>query len=131
LKFNLAMNFAKTAPSDDSCNNILKREAVMYNLLIISIGECIGVISRYVVSGAVKNLSKSYNFPCGTTSVNLLGCSAINILIHRVGYKVLFYSYSGSCQMVCITGIGCLPGLETARCDKAKVVLHGIEFACA
>ena len=84
------MEFATTAPADDSYNDILKREAVLQNLLIIGIGGFIGAISRYWISGAVQNLSKSYNFPYGTMSVNLLGCFVIGILIQLVEYRGLF-----------------------------------------
>ena len=84
------MEFATTAPADDSYNDILKREAVLQNLLIIGIGGFIGAISRYLVSGAVQNLTKSYDFPYGTMSVNLLGCFIIGILIQLVEYRGLF-----------------------------------------
>ena len=85
------MGFATTAPADDSYHDILKREAVLrQNLLIIGIGGFIGAISRYLVSGAVQNLSKSYDFPYGTMSVNLLGCFIIGILIQLVEYRGLF-----------------------------------------
>lgn len=62
----------------------------MQNLLIIGLGGFIGAISRYWISGAVQNLSKSYNFPYGTMSVNLLGCFIIGLLIHLVEYRGMF-----------------------------------------
>ena len=102
------MEFATTAPADDSYYVIHKREAVLQNLLIIGIGGLVGAISRYLVSGAVQNLSKSYNFPYGTMGVNLLGCFIIGLLIQLVEYRGIF-----SPEVRLFVFIGLLGGFTT------------------
>ena len=47
-------------------------------------GGFIGAILRYVMSGAVQNLTHSIAFPFGTLVVNMAGCFLMGICYHLV-----------------------------------------------
>ena len=48
------------------------------NIIAVGAGSCIGGIARYIVSLAMKGISKG--FPWATLLVNLLGCLTIGLL---------------------------------------------------
>jgi CrcB protein len=52
----------------------------MMNALLIGIVGFIGSILRYLCSGYVQSLSKSFEFPYGTLAVNVSGCFLIGFL---------------------------------------------------
>src|SRR5262245_3143276 len=52
----------------------------MLNILLVGIGGFIGSVMRYVCSGYVQSLSKSFDFPYGTLAVNVIGCFFIGFL---------------------------------------------------
>ena len=49
-------------------------------LLFVGIGGFTGSILRYVISGAIQQLTQSTSFSYGTLAVNVLGCLIIGIL---------------------------------------------------
>ena len=51
-------------------------------VLIIGCGGFIGAVLRYVISGAIQNVSQSVSFPFGTLGVNLIGCYLIGVITY-------------------------------------------------
>jgi fluoride exporter len=49
-------------------------------LLLVGIGGFTGSILRYVISGAIQQLTQSTSFSYGTLAVNVVGCLVIGIL---------------------------------------------------
>jgi CrcB protein len=49
-------------------------------LLLVGIGGFTGSILRYVISGAIQQLTQSTSFSYGTLAVNIVGCLIIGIL---------------------------------------------------
>ena len=49
-------------------------------LLFVGIGGFTGSILRYVISGAIQQLTQSTSFSYGTLAVNIVGCLIIGIL---------------------------------------------------
>ncbi len=49
-------------------------------LLLVGIGGFTGSILRYVISGAIQQLTQSTSFSYGTLAVNVAGCLIIGIL---------------------------------------------------
>ena len=49
-------------------------------LLFVGIGGFTGSILRYVISGAIQQLTQSTSFSYGTLAVNLVGCLIVGIL---------------------------------------------------
>jgi CrcB protein len=52
----------------------------MAQLLLIGVGGFIGSALRFLLSGLVQSLAKSYSFPYGTLGVNVVGCLLIGAL---------------------------------------------------
>ena len=52
----------------------------MLNVFIVGLGGFIGSALRYLVGGWAQGVSKSLDFPYGTSTVNLIGCFVIGFL---------------------------------------------------
>ena len=52
----------------------------MRTLVLIGTGGFIGSILRYLLSGYVQQVSKGFQFPFGTLTVNVVGCVLVGIL---------------------------------------------------
>ena len=76
----------------------------MSTLIFIGLGGFIGSVTRYLVSGAVQQLTSSIDFPYGTLAVNLIGCFAIGFLSQLAEARGLFTSESRAFVFVGILG---------------------------
>jgi CrcB protein len=56
----------------------------MAKVLLVGIGGFIGSVLRYLLSGYVQTLLKSFEFPYGTLAVNVIGCFVIGALSQLV-----------------------------------------------
>jgi fluoride exporter len=52
----------------------------MVNIFLVGIGGFVGSVLRYLCSGYVQALAKSFEFPYGTLVVNVIGCFLIGFL---------------------------------------------------
>lgn len=76
----------------------------MWNLLLIGIGGFIGSVLRYLFSGSVQSLSRSFEFPYGTLAVNVLGCLVIGALAELAEAHGLFRDEARSFLFVGVLG---------------------------
>ena len=73
---------------------------IIRNTLFIGCGSFIGGAARYLISVAMKTMSKG--FPCGTLVVNLVGCLVIGLLW---GFFSKNFSESSSWALFMTVGI--------------------------
>ena len=52
----------------------------MQNILLVGAGGFLGSAARYLLTGAVTQMTGAARFPAGTLVVNALGCLAIGLL---------------------------------------------------
>jgi len=64
----------------DAGDRWFRRRGVMQNILFVGLGGFVGSVLRYLVAGWVQKLSDAPFFPCGTLSVNVVGCLVIGLL---------------------------------------------------
>lgn len=76
----------------------------MNNILLVGIGGFIGSVLRYLASGYVQTLTKSFEFPYGTLAVNLIGCFIIGFLAELADARSVFSSESRAFVFVGILG---------------------------
>ena len=62
----------------------------MLNVFIVGLGGFIGSALRYLVGGWAQGVSKSLDFPYGTSTVNLIGCFVIGFLSQIVESRDVF-----------------------------------------
>jgi len=95
-------------------------------LLLIALGGAAGSVLRYLIGGAVQNLS-SRGFPIGTLSVNILGCLLIGILAR------LFLNMQTAMAMRAFLIVGFCGGFTTFSAFSHETVglIEGGEFVRA
>ncbi len=76
----------------------------MQKILLVGMGGFLGSILRYLMSGAVQDLSKSVQFPYGTLTVNLLGCFVIGFLSQLADARAAFTPESRAFIFIGILG---------------------------
>ena len=75
---------------------------MIYQLIAVGLGGMIGSIIRFLFSGWLQTLSKSWSFPVGTLGVNILGCFIIGIL---GGYSESIESFSPEWRVFLMIGV--------------------------
>jgi CrcB protein len=80
----------------------------MLRILLIGTGGFIGAVLRYLLSGYIQTLSKSFEFPYGTLAVNILGCFVLGFLVQLTEAHGIF-----SAQTRLFLFIGILGGFTT------------------
>ena len=73
---------------------------VLKNLLLVGLGSCLGGMVRYIVSLLCQR-SSWWALPCGTLTVNLVGCLFIGLLS---GYAERFGGMSVNLRMFLAVG---------------------------
>ena len=73
---------------------------VFKNLLLVGLGSCLGGMARYIVSLLCQR-SSWWALPCGTLTVNLVGCLFIGLLS---GYAERFGGMSVNLRMFLAVG---------------------------
>jgi CrcB protein len=77
---------------------------LMLRILMIGVGGFIGTIFRYLISGYIQNLMKSFEFPYGTLVVNVVGCFVIGLLSELADAQGAFSSEIRSFLFIGILG---------------------------
>ena len=80
----------------------------MLNVFIVGLGGFIGSALRYLVGGWAQGVSKSLDFPYGTSTVNLIGCFVIGFLGELAEARGVFTS-----ETRLLVFIGLLGGFTT------------------
>ena len=80
----------------------LSASPTLRTLVLIGTGGFIGSILRYLLSGAVQQLSNSIRFPFGTLAVNLVGCALVGFLAELADHRSVM---SGETRAFLIVGI--------------------------
>jgi fluoride exporter len=62
----------------------------MDKLLLVGSGGFIGSVVRYLASGFIQKISKSFDFPYGTLFVNIVGCFLIGALSELADTRGVF-----------------------------------------
>lgn len=73
-------------------------------LFLIGTGGFIGSILRYLLSGYVQQLSKSFQFPFGTLAVNIVGCAIIGFLAELADHRGVISGETRAFLMVGLLG---------------------------
>ena len=59
-------------------------------VFLVGLGGFIGSVLRYVASGYIQQITKSFEFPYGTLAVNLVGCFIIGFLAELAETRGIF-----------------------------------------
>lgn len=98
----------------------------MNNLLLIGIGGFMGALLRYGVSGFIQNWFKSFTFPYGTLTVNLMGCLLIGIFTQLAESRGIFSSAARS--IVLIGLLGAFTTFSTFGNETVSLIKEGNDF---
>ncbi len=74
----------------------------MDTIIWVGTGGFLGSVLRYLVSGAVQQLSGSLNFPYGTLAVNVIGCLLIGFLSQLVEMRGVLNTEA---RLLILTGV--------------------------
>src|SRR6185436_21169973 len=80
----------------------------MFKLFLAGIGGFVGSILRYSVGSLLFDVSRRFDFPCGTLVVNFAGCLAIGLLSHLAETRGVF-----SAETRVLVFVGLLGGFTT------------------
>ena len=80
----------------------------MVKLFLAGIGGFVGSVLRYSVGGLLLDVSRRFDFPCGTLVVNFAGCLAIGFLSHLAETRGAF-----SAETRTLVFVGVLGGFTT------------------
>lgn len=76
----------------------------MAKMLLIGVGGAVGAILRYLASGYVQQVTRSFEFPYGTLAVNLIGCLVIGFLSQLADARGVFTVETRSLVFVGLLG---------------------------
>ena len=94
----------------------------MQNLLAVGLGGFLGAIARYTVGGLVDSRFNT-RVPCGTLTVNLLGCLLIGAIL---GWVSRGEASSRTTELLLVTGIlGSLTTFATFGQDTVELLRQG------
>ena len=96
----------------------------MRELLLVGSGGFIGSVARFLLSGAVTQVTTASRFPFGTLVVNALGCLAIGILS---GIAEQTGAFSPNTRLLLFTGV--LGGFTTFSAFAYETLFLGREHA--
>lgn len=74
----------------------------MDSIIWVGTGGFLGSVLRYLVSGAVQQLSGSLDFPYGTLAVNVIGCLLIGFLSQLVEMRGVL---NAEARLLILTGV--------------------------
>jgi CrcB protein len=80
---------------------------VLKMLLAVGAGGAIGSVARYLLAGQIGTLWGAY-FPWGTLAVNVIGCTAMGLLV-----EVLAFVWSPGPEVRAFLAVGVLGGFTT------------------
>ena len=96
----------------------------MRELLFVGSGGFIGSVARFLLSGAVTQVTTASRFPFGTLAVNALGCLAIGMLS---GIAEQTGAFSPNTRLLLFTGV--LRGFTTSSAFAYETLFLGREHA--
>jgi CrcB protein len=76
----------------------------MTKMLLVGVGGFIGSVLRYLMSGYVQTITKSFEFPYGTIAVNIFGCFVIGMLAQLAEERGAFSSETRGFLFIGILG---------------------------